>query len=993
MEQEPRGRLDKAPLQETDEDEGRDTNEEPPLGLGLGDLTRRDWTQRAGVRPTVGQTQEFLLRYKSEFPPFDYSYPKQWIVWCEKFFILSHVPRQEIVNLLYIHLTGRVGIWFESYVHSLRGGFQWLAFSDALCKRFGDSGVSLMEDFASFKQVGTIDDYTDEYEGFKSMLQQAHPTLTETYFLENYVARLRHILRCFVRTARPRGLDDAIWLARQNEKGLRTRHKCRGPTFNLLEDQEEGVTTESLAQVEEELRQEEAKVSLCAVVGGEGMNTLKLLGHIQKQPVVILVDSGSTHSFLDPKIMCQLRREPEKANPLVVTVANGERVVSDAVSQGLGWQIQQECFVKDFRLLKLGECDMVLGMDWVDQYAPIQLHTRPPGISFHKEGRKVLLRGLTKKVLLKAATEKQIKKWHKEGVHGFLVQCSEIPSTRMTEPPSLNLTQAQIPPHKNNQIPQTKHPELSQLLVEFQGLFDEPNILPPKRSLNHTIPLIPGAKPTNIGPYRYSFDKKNTIERMVEEMLTAGIITPSSSCFASPVLLVPKKDNSWRFCIDYRALNIITIKNKFPIPLVEELFSELAGATYFSMLDLRAGYHQIRMKEGEKFKTTFRTHQGLYEFKVMPFGLTNGPATFQSLMNLVFKPLIRKSVLVFFDDILIYSLTREDHWIHLREVLSIMKQHSLYAKLSKCSFAENQVEYLGHIISKDGLQTDPSKLDAVAAWPTPLSIKALRGFLGLAGYYRRFIKGYGIISKPLTDMLKKDAFHWSTESMQAFEALKKALCNPLVLALPDFHKEFVVEADASYNGMGAVLIQEKRPIAFFSKAFGVRHLGLSIYEKEFLSILNAVDKWRPYLLVRHFVIKTDHHSLQFLLGQKITSTLQQKGLTKLLGLDYTIQYKKGTDNIAADALSRRDVSSEVEYNAISAVQPLWMEEISKSYDGDVWATENLTSALIVPVNDPRISVSGGMIRYKDRLYVGSSGSLRRDLMLKLHVSAIWGHAG
>lgn len=531
-------------------------------------------------------------------------------------------------------------------------------------------------------------------------------------------------------------------------------HRCKGPTFNIIEEHEDDENPEVVSQ---EVVEEEAEVTLCAMVGGEGLNTIKLLGTIQKQQIVILVDSGSTHSFLDPKLLCQLKREPTKAKPLMVTVANGEQMVSNSICYDLKWQIQQESFTKDFRLLKLGGCDMVLGMDWVDLFAPIQLHTRPPGISFHKDGRRVLLKGLTKRIFLKGATEKQLRKWNKEGVQGFLVQCRALPVNENEELPILYHTTVHA-----------DHPKLSILLDEFQELFQEPTTLPPPRPLDHSIPLIPGATPTNTGPYRYSFDQKNVIEKMVDEMLEAGIITPSTSCFASPVLLVPKKDNSWRFCVDYRALNNITIKNKFPIPLVEDLFAELGGAVCFSKLDLRSGYHHVRMKPGEEYKTSFKTHQGLYEFRVMPFGLTNAPATFQALMNQVFKPLLRKSVLVFFDDILVYSSSQEDHWGHLKEVLVIMRQHQLFAKLSKCSFAQPQVEYLGHIISEKGLQTDPTKLEAVAAWPKPLSIKALRGFLGLAGYYRRFIKEYRVISKPLTDMLRKDAFQWTTEAEEAF---------------------------------------------------------------------------------------------------------------------------------------------------------------------------------------------------------------------------------
>ena len=298
---------------------------------------------------------------------------------------------------------------------------------------------------------------------------------------------------------------------------------------------------------------------------------------------------------------------------------------------------------------------------------------------------------------------------------------------------------------------------------------------------------------------------------------------------------------------------------------MDELLDELAGATWFTKLVFRSGYHQICVAQGDEYKTAFKTHHGLYEFLVMPFGLTNAPASFQGMMNTIFASLLRKCVLVFMDDILIYSNTLEDHVQHLSQVFQIIKQHHFLIKKSKCSFAQRDIEYLGHVISGKGVATEPSKIVVVQQWPTPSNIKQLRGFLGITGYYRKFIKNYSMLSRPLTLLLKKGTpFVWTSSTKTAFQMLKKALTEAPILALPNFGKSFVLGTDASDSGFGAVLMQDGHPVAYLSKTLSGKNQGLSTYENECMAILMEVDKWRCYLQHNLFVIRTDHKSLLFL---------------------------------------------------------------------------------------------------------------------------------
>lgn len=317
-------------------------------------------------------------------------------------------------------------------------------------------------------------------------------------------------------------------------------------------------------------------------------------------------------------------------------------------------------------------------------------------------------------------------------------------------------------------------------------------------------------------------------------------------------------------------LNGITAKSKYPVPVIEELLDELQGASWFYSLDLTAGYHQIRLRLGEEHKTAFQTHSGQYEFRVRALGLSEAPATFLKAMNTTLQPLLRKCVLVSFDDILIFSKSQEEHLTHIRLVLELLRCDKWQVKMEKCSFMRRQLRYLGHVISETGVSTDPDKIHAVQQWPAPQSVKELRSFLGLAGYYRRFVKNFGIIAKPLTELLKKGVpFHWTELQANSFDTLKVALTTAPVLALHDFTKPFRIETDASGIGIGAVLMQGGHPLAFLSKALGPRSQGLSTYEKEYMAILLAVDQWRAYLQYGEFQILTGQKSLSQLTEQRL----------------------------------------------------------------------------------------------------------------------------
>ncbi|XP_019086811.1 PREDICTED: uncharacterized protein LOC109127055, partial [Camelina sativa] len=335
------------------------------------------------------------------------------------------------------------------------------------------------------------------------------------------------------------------------------------------------------------------------------------------------------------------------------------------------------------------------------------------------------------------------------------------------------------------------------VLQEYSDVFPEDNPigLPPIRGIEHQIDFVPGAALPNRPAYRTNPTETKELERQVNELMDKGHIRESMSPCAVPVLLVPKKDGSWRMCVDCRAINNITVKYRHPIPRLDDMLDELHGSSIFSKIDLKSGYHQIRMKEGDEWKTAFKTKQGLYEWLVMPFGLTNAPSTFMRLMNHVLRKHIGVFVVVYFDDILVYSKNLEDHVMHLRLVLDLLRQEKLYANYKKCTFCTYNLVFLGFVVSADGIKVDEEKVKAIRDWPSPTNVSEVRSFHGLAGFYRSFVKDFSTIAAPLTEVIKKDVgFKWEAAQENAFQALKEKLTNSPVLILPNFMKTFEIES-------------------------------------------------------------------------------------------------------------------------------------------------------------------------------------------------------
>ena len=469
-----------------------------------------------------------------------------------------------------------------------------------------------------------------------------------------------------------------------------------------------------------------------------------------------------------------------------------------------------------------------------------------------------------------------------------------------------------------------------------------------------------------------------------------------------------------RLCIDYRELNKLTIKNKYPLPKIDDLFDQLKGATCFSKIDLHSGYHRLKIKPEDILKTAFRTWYGHYEFLVMAFGLTNAPSAFMDLMNRIFKKYLDKFVIVFIDDIFIYSKSKEEHAEHLKFILEILRQEKLYAKFSKCEFWLREVQFLGHVVSSEGIKVDSAKIEAVVHWERPKTPTEVRSFMGLAGYYRRFVKDFAKLAMPLTRLTRKnEKFEWTEKCEASFQELKQRLITAPVLVLPDDQGNFVIYSDASHKGLGCVLMQNDKVIAYASRQLKPHEQRYPTHDLELAAIVFALKIWRHYLYGEKCEIYTDHKSLKYIFTQKELNMRQRRWLELIKDYDCTINYHPGKANVVADALSRKErlnmVTSseelikefeklEIEVCYTDSVdariytltfQPELLEKIRRCQEEVMKQdADNLTGEELSTHKDDK-----GILRFSSRIWIPNVTELKRDILQEAHSGRYSIHPG
>ena len=663
-------------------------------------------------------------------------------------------------------------------------------------------------------------------------------------------------------------------------------------------------------------------------IEGEG-SCLRFTGKVAGAAARIDLDTGASHTFISARY-AQMNGLAVQPTNRAVALADGKTVNAVGVCRAR-LRLGPLNDVVTFIVLRLNTVyDVILGEDWLKRHqavlnfqdssmtvkrtmgsSPVVVKATSAAQCTPSGGEEAVDSGSEDEQVI-LMTAKQFKRhMKKKDSRAFIVllrrvddaggtddpRCSSIATPDGTDTPTPAIAKAQE--------------QLKGVLAKYKVVFDDvPAGLIKRPGLpDFEVELEPGKVPPVGVQYRLSPREKEELTRQLKVALDKGWIEPSSSPFGAPVLFAPKKNGGLRLVLDYRAVNKITVKNRYPLPRIDDLLDQLNGATIFSGLDLAAGYYQIPVKEDGPSKnlTAFRTPQGLFQWRVMPMGMTNAPAVFQRTMQQVFGDMIGKFVLIYLDDILIFSKTPEEHVQHVEAVMKRLAENKFFAQESKCHFGLQQIEFLGHIVSGEGIRVDPRKIQVVQDWPVPKSVQEVRSFLGLANYFRRFVHAFATIARPLQRLTCKDVKWgpqtWDDKCQQAFDLLRQKLTTAPLLALPDFSKPFEVIADASDYALGAILMQDGRPVAFESRKFTPAEVNYHTTEKELLAVIHALVVWRCYLDGSRLMIFSDHEPLKYLRTKPSLTPRQVRWSAFLERFDYTWEHRPGRLN-AADPLSR-----------------------------------------------------------------------------------------